>query len=245
MKRHRKRKRYGKKIFALAIIFLFLLLVAGIVLSPILKAKEINVYGNKEIDSEEIKNDIQSINILLMTSNGLKNKLLKNFPKISTVEIRKNILKRTIAVTITEREGLGIICKENTGNCFYVDKNGIIFEDAPQTSGSLVLLIKDSSLEEFSLGKKILEEQIITSIADFRENLFSQTNIKINWFEISTHPPKESKIITSEGWYLLLDLTRDTQKQLSILKTALDEKIKNRENLEYIDLRIENRIYYK
>jgi hypothetical protein len=245
MKRHRKRNGYGKKIFALAIIFLFLLLVAGIILSPILKAREINVYGNKEINSEAIKNNIQSINILLMTTNGLENKLLKNFPKIAAVEIKKNITKRTIAVTIIEREGLGIICKENTGNCFYVDKNGIIFEDAPQTSGSLILLIKDFSSEEFSLGKKILEEQIITSITDFRKNLFSQTNIKINWFEIYTSPPKESKIITSEGWYLLLDLTRDTEKQLSILKAALNEKIKDRENLEYIDLRIENRIYYK
>jgi len=245
MKRRRKKNRYGKKILALAIIFLFLLLAAGIALSPMLKAKEINIYGNKEIDSEEIKNNIQSINILLMTTNGLKNKLLKNFPKISAIEIRKNILKRTIAVTITERKGLGIICKENIGNCFYIDKNGVIFEDAPQTSGSLILLIKDSSSEDFSLGKKILEEQIVGSIADFKEGLFSLTNIKINWFEIYIHPPKESKVITSEGWYLLLDLTRDIKKQLSILKTALDEKIKDRKNLEYIDLRIENRIYYK
>jgi hypothetical protein len=245
MRRHRKKNKYGKKIFALAIIFLFLLLVAGIVLSPILRAKEINVYGNKEISSEEIKNNIQSVNILLMTTNGLKNKLLENFPKISAIEIKKNILKRTIAITIAERESLGIICKENTANCFYFDKNGVIFEDAPQTSGSLILLIKDSFSEEFSLGKKILEEQIISSIADFREGIFSLTGIKINWFEIYTHPPKESKIITSEGWYLLLDLSRDTEKQLSVLKTALDEKIKDRKNLEYIDLRIENRIYYK
>ena len=245
MKKRRKKNRYGKKILAFAIIFLFLLLVAGVALSPILKAKEINIYGNKEIDSEAIKNNIQSINILLMTTNGLKNELLKDFPKISEIEIRKNIFKRTIAVTIVEREKLGIICKENTGNCFYIDKNGIIFENAPKTSGSLILLIKDFSSREFTLGGKIFTEQIMDSIVEIRESFNSSTKVKIDWFETRTNPPKELRIITTKGWYILFDSARDTKKQFSILKTALDEKIKNTDNLEYIDLRIENRIYYK
>lgn len=241
----RVKRKYGRKIFVLAIFFLFLLLVAGILLSPILKAKEVIVYGNKETSSEEIKTGIKSVNILLFTTTGLEKDLLKNFPKIAQAKIEKNMLKRTIIVTVVERESLGIICKENTGNCFYIDKNGVIFEDAPQTSGSLVLLIKDFSSEEFLLGKKIFEEQIINSIVEIRENLISSTNIKADWFENRTIPPKELKLVTSKRWYILFDSTRDIKKQLSILKTALSEKIKTTDNLEYIDLRIENRIYYK
>ncbi|MDP2934703.1 MAG: FtsQ-type POTRA domain-containing protein [bacterium] len=256
--RRRKKSKTKKRIIVFLAIFLFVLSLIGILLSPIFELKKISLYGNKEISSEELEKSIKSVNILLMTTNGLKDKLLKEFPKISEVRIEKNIFKRTIAITITERKSLGIICKaeksspvettkdgETIKNCFYIDKNGVIFEDAPQTSGSLVLLIKDFSSEEFSLGKKIFEEQIINSIVEIRENLTSSTNIKIDWFENRTIPPKELKLVTSKGWYILFDSTRDIKKQLSILKTALSEKIKTTDNLEYIDLRIENRIYYK
>jgi hypothetical protein len=244
MNRHKKSKT-RKRIIVFLVIFLFVLLIIGILLSPIFKLKKISIYGNKEISSEEIKNSINSANILILTTTGMENDLLKNFPQIARAKIERDIFKRTITVDIVERESLGIICKEDTTNCFYVDKEGVIFESAPKTSGSLILLIKDFSSEEFILGKKIFTEQILSSIIEIRENLNSSTNIKIDWFENRTNPPKELKAITSMGWYILFDAARDTKKQLSILKTALSEKITNTDNLEYIDLRIENRIYYK
>lgn len=245
MAKRRKKRKYGKKIFALAIIFLFLLLIAGILLSPVLEIEKIIVYGNKEIDSEEIKTNINSMNILLLTTAGLEKDLLKKIPKIAQVEIRKNIFKKTLNISVVERENVGIACKEETNNCFYIDKNGAIFEDAPKTSGSLIILIKDFSSQEFFIGKKILSEQIVASIIEIKENLDYSTNIKVNWFEIHTDPPKELKVIIYGNWYILFDSTKEIEKQLSVLKTALDEKIKTTENLEYIDLRIENRIYYK
>jgi hypothetical protein len=108
-----------------------------------------------------------------------------------------------------------------------------------------VLLIKDFSLEDFSMGKKLFSEQVINSIARLRNDLFSEIKAKALWFGSFTYPPKEIKVMTSEGWYVLFDLTRDIKSQLSILKAALAEKIPDRKNLQYVDLRIENRIYYK
>jgi len=242
--RHKKSKT-RKRIIVFLVIFLFVLLIIGVLLSPIFKLKKISVYGNKEISSEEIKSSINSGNVLLLTTVGIENNLLKNFPKIAQAKIERSIFKRTIAVNIAERESLGIICKENTANCFYIDKEGVIFEKAPQTSGPLILLIKDFSSKEFFLGGKIFTEQIMDSIVEIRENLTSSTNIKADWFENRTIPPKELKLVTPKGWYILFDSTRDIKKQLSILKTALSEKIKTTDSLEYIDLRIENRIYYK
>jgi len=249
-----RNKTKRKKIFLIFyVVFLLLLLAAGLLLSPLFKVKTVEVYGTKEINPDEIKASIEYKNILFITGNGLKNELLKKFPQIAQLDIEKNIPKTTIKITLTERQKAGIICKTEQGengeeivkSCFYVDKLGVIFKNAPQTSGSLILLIKDFSLEDFSLGKKIFSEQIMNSIIELRDNIFSQINVRAMWFANFTSPPEEIKVMTSEGWYALFDLNRDIKSQLSILKAALAEKIKDRKKLEYIDLRIENRIYYK
>ena len=226
-------------------IFLLGLLVLALILSPIFKLKKVSVYGNENIDSEEIKNIVSSANILLLSSSELESNLLKKFPKISEIEVEKNIFKRSLSIIISERIDAGIACKENTGNCFYFDQNGIIFENAPRTSGYLVLSVNDFSEKIFSAGEKIYSQETVDSIISIKEYLDSSGKVKIDHFEITANPPKEIKAVSVKGWYILFDATRDIKKQLSMLKTALDEKIKDTANLEYIDLTIENRIYYK
>jgi len=247
----RKKNKLRKKFILFWIIFLLVILVSGILLSPLFRVRAINVYGNKEIETQNIEKSIGRTNVLLITGRGLENKLLKEFPKIAEIKIEKNVFKKTLTITLKEREKTGIICKaekingaETVKDCFYFDKNGIVFENAPQTSGALMLLIKDFSSTQLALGNKILEPELIGSMIEIKNN-FPQAGNGIAWFELSMLPPKEIKAVTIKSWYILFDATRDMIKQFLILKTALSEKITNTDNLEYIDLRIENRIYYK
>ena len=148
---------------------------------------------------------------------------------------------------IEHGERIAIVCKDETAECFYIDKQGIAFEQAPQTSGSLVLLIKDYSEREYHLGKEIFEQRIVNFISQVRYGLSSEAGLAILDFNVLSFPPKDLKVMTNEGWYILFDLERDIKSQLLGLKAALEEKIseEERKNLEYVDLRIENRIYYK
>ena len=147
---------------------------------------------------------------------------------------------------IKHGDRIGIVCKGETAECFYIDEQGIAFEQAPQTSGSLVLLIKDYSEREYRLRKEIFEQRIVNFISQVKQGLLGTGLIALD-FNILSFPPKDLKVMTSEGWYILFDLERDIKSQLSGLKAALEEKIseEERKNLEYVDLRIENRIYYK
>ena len=54
-------------------------------------------------------------------------------------------------------------------------------------------------------------------------------------------------IKAKEGWYIYLDKESDIPTQLVALKKFLDEKLlaDQRQKLEYIDLRVNTRIYYK
>ncbi|MFH1956540.1 MAG: hypothetical protein ABIJ28_02740, partial [Patescibacteria group bacterium] len=51
---------------------------------------------------------------------------------------------------------------------------------------------------------------------------------------------------TEEDWYILLSERSDYKLSLDNLKIALREQIKEkRSELEYIDLRLENKVFYK
>lgn len=248
MKHYRKKKIKRRKSMLFLICLIFLIVLVYIFLfSSLFKIQAIEILGNKEVEAEEIKNSFDYGNIFLVTENKIKNDLIKKIPKIGDLEISKNLIKRSIKLTIEERGRLGIACqvKEETEDCFYIDKQGVIFEQAPQTSGSLILLIKDYSQREFYLGKKIFEQRIVDFISQARQGLSSEIGLTALDFNVLSFPPKDLKVMTNEGWYIIFDLEGDIKNQLRSIKVALEEKIENRENLEYVDLRIENRIYYK
>jgi len=249
MKHYRKKKakRRRSMLFLMCLIFL---IVLGYILffSPIFKIQAIEISGNKEVEAEEIKNNFNYGNIFLITENKVKNDLIKKIPKISDVEIKKNLIKRSVKLTIKEREEIGIVCQAQEDlieNCFYIDNQGVIFEQALQTSGSLILLIKDYSQREFYLGKEIFEQRIVDFISQVRQSLSLEIDLMILDFNILSFPAKDLKVMTNEGWYIIFDLEGDIKNQLRSIEAALEEKIKDRESLEYVDLRIENRIYYK
>lgn len=153
--------------------------------------------------------------------------------------------KETDSEEIEHGEEIGIVCKGETIECFYIDEQGIAFEQAPQTSGSLVLSIKDYSDREYYLGKQVFKEHLINFILQAKQGLFSDIGLRSLDFSILSWPAKDLKVVTNEGWYIVFDLETDIKNQILSLKTVLEQKIQDRGNLEYVDLRIENRIYYK
>lgn len=166
--------------------------------------------------------------------------------------IKIGFLKKKPEANLKQRIEIGIICKGNpafaeatAGKCFYFDVEGIIFKEAPQTSGSLITLINDFSQRNFNLGEQILGKDLINFMGLIKEELFSKMDLRVLSFDIAAYPADDLKAITNEGWYVMFSLKRDIKSQLSALKAALDEKIQNRTGLQYIDLRIENRVYYK
>jgi len=148
---------------------------------------------------------------------------------------------------VKKYEQMGIFCEaKDTGDeCFYVDKNGIIFESAPKTSGGLVILIKDYSNREIKLYDRVLDSELINTILEIRDYLLNETDLKVANFDIDTYPTEKLRVVTNESWYILFGLKQEIKKQLLALKVVLDEKIQDRSLLQYIDLRIENRVYYK
>lgn len=122
--------------------------------------------------------------------------------------------------------------------CFNMDENGIIFKESPVISGGPFLVIYDRISGDLKINSRVISPEILKSILEIRQK------VKINLLSFTIISPiaADLEILTSNGWKIYFDASKDVNKQISILETVLAKKV---QPLEYVDLRIENRVYYK
>lgn len=205
-------------------------------------------------------------NFLTLSGRKLSKILRETFPQIDLIKISRKPF-HSLIVRISERKEVGVWCKaesiknekteeENTensvvfsdeqmGDCFYIDKKGIIFSHSPELGGSLFLVIKDFSSKEFQLGEKASDEKLINDLIDLRNKITSNMEFKV--YEFKIYSPSDLKMSTSEGWEAHFNPSADLEKQYDDLELVLRNKIspEERKTLKYIDLRTERRAYYK
>ena len=270
--RQQKRRRRLLKFKIYGGIFLFFILAVGaaylIVYSPLFQIKQITVDG-KEVDGKEIIEDLKNffagqskIASFLGAGNILiwDNKKLAEFhknPKIADLTIEKDYFKRQIKISIKERERFGMWCPApSAGNastteanfasqstkgegCFWFDKNGVIFAEAPFVEGNLINNVDDFSGRSFKLGESVLGEKFFSNLLKIFEVL-EKTGLGIKSLKLEKLEFQE--IITESSPKIYFSLRIDPGFTLAAIDSMKNLGL---EKIEYIDLRVENRAYYK
>jgi len=214
--------------------------------------KEVNITGFRAVNEEEVRNATNNIldekklgfakarNHFLFSGESLGASVVELFPKIASVEIEKTT--DILNISLEERKVLGVWCQGS--DCFYFDKEGVIFEEAPRSFGSLMITVEDERDGEANMGSVVLGHEQVAFIKEARGLLSRNFPFSVHTFVITKKG--EYEILTSEGWRVLLDKSAGVEYQLSNLKYVLDEAIADqRGELEYVDLRLGNRVYYK
>ncbi len=186
-------------------------------------------------------------NIFLFSAASAERVLQKNFPRIETVHIVKKFFQRAITATITERQPAGITCgKTENAPCFYFDKNGIVFDSAPIITGATVLLVKDDGLPPPSaLPLAHYTKSAIIFMQDAKQAAYDIAGVTIASYSF-LNEYGDIEAVTLNGYTILFTMERDFSPQVRVVKNLLTLEIKERvSKLDYIDLRVENRAYYK
>lgn len=134
---------------------------------------------------------------------------------------------------------------EEIGPCFYIDKTGTAYEEAPQSSGSLIIFVKDYENGIAEIGKQAVNPEIFTAVSRidnlFRENL----NIEISEIKLNSRGKNSIEIAVKTGWSAIFN-SKDAETAFSAMRTILEKEIKEKQSeLEYIDLRFGTKVYYK
>jgi len=126
--------------------------------------------------------------------------------------------------------------------CALVDKNGFVFAAAPIFSGSAVLKILDGRGVDY-FGKNFIAPEKLNEVSLFGERLEKRLGEEISAVEIANDD--EFHLILKSGWYLKFDFEADLQKAFDNLVLTLENLKDSRDKLEYIDLRFQDKVFYK
>ena len=257
-----RRKRLILKAIVVGVIFTAIF--AGIVAFfriPYLQVDKIEISGNNLINSDDLIKKIKTnlegkyfglfpkANIFLIPKDKILAELTEEFKRIKKISLDKKYFG-VIAVKIEERSNAVLFCEKE--DCAYVDENGFVFEKAPYFSGAVFLKIIEQRNSDSGGNAKAIDKYLGTSLIaenEFKKILeFAGLINKIGGGVSEVILKKENiyEFYTQEGWKIILNDKNEPQSAYLNLITALDSNIKDkRPKLDYIDLRLGNKIYFK
>lgn len=208
----------------------------------LLNSKKFFVFSNK--------------NIFFLPKSRLREVLINSNPSIQSVSIEVqefDLLKINITEYPYSAKWCGNTKEEKIDLCYLLNKNGQFFAkeqplDRKNTVtffGPLPEFKKSEKLEDNILGEQYLSMETFKNIITFAEYL---PEFDIHVREIITEDNETFSVMTTEDLLLMIDYQDLAQDILNNLKTVIEtEEINEAQlsNLEYIDLRFGNKVYYK
>lgn len=265
-----KRQKTIKKIIILSVCFL--ILVAGLVyLSRLQKMKIDNIVisGTEVLDEKEILSMVNSeisgkylwlfsrANTFIYPKNTISKKLKDKFKIISELEVTHPEIKK-IVVTIKERKGEYLWCLENTeekSNCYFLNSDGYVFSSAPYFSGNAYFkFIGDATFDD-PIGKQFLSPEKFIALLGLKKSMYL---LKLNPSGVEIMDNGEYQFILNRSSgrknnppKIIIPNNFDFEKIVSNLESVVfvdplkTELAKGFPTLSYIDMRFDNKVFYK
>lgn len=196
---------------------------------------------------------------------GLRSYLKDNFKRIDTIELNLKDF-HTLSIKITERKPIAIWCKGSpietssfstgvssttsevvvdTSVCFFIDQNSTIFAPSPIFSG-------DAYFKYYGLldaGSPIGLEYIASTTQFMEINKFvnSLKSLSLRPQYVVAKDNNEFIAIISGGGQIFFDTKKPLSSVFENLEALLETTMlsKSLNNLDYIDLRYGNKLFYK
>ncbi len=213
-------------------------------------------------------------NVYLYPQKQLASSITTEISKISEVSIRRQ--DKTLVISLQERQPAFIFCiNESTESiakkCFYADKDGLVFDLAPEFSGDIFFeferVLGQPDSQKY-LGSYILSKDDFESILFFKTQIDSLLS---KYFPDNSHiirvvldKYKDYRyIISNKGnyaWSLLFNLEMKDKKaggqnyallltenlETTISSPFFQSAMKSQKReIDYIDLRFDGKIFYK
>ena len=267
-KRTRRRVFQNKILFYTLTLLIILALLAYFLRTSIFNITSVEIVGNKIIDTEIIKTVAEKeiagyyfwffpkTNIFFYPKNNIKKELANQFKRLKdiTLFVEKN---KVLKISLNERIGLYTWCGISPGTeligenskeqCYFIDKDGYVFDEAPYFSGEVYFKFYGPILESY------FSPDIFSKLISFKDTLFSMglepvilymqenKNIKI-FLSDRTSSSKPEIILKSDS-----DFEKIADNLEAALTTEpLQSDFKNKySSLLYIDLRFGNKVYFK
>ncbi len=149
---------------------------------------------------------------------------------------------------ISKSKSMGVWCVSLAGNekCYWFDEEGSIIDIAPKPEGSLVIKVEESLTGgdgAIGLGGEVLPEKLWFN---FKKIINTPLIKDLMIYQMVVDRDRQELILTAvAGFQIFTSLRFNPEINLIALKQLQDKGELSLKNIDYIDLRVENRVYYK
>ncbi|MEX1111927.1 MAG: FtsQ-type POTRA domain-containing protein [Candidatus Andersenbacteria bacterium] len=196
---------------------------------------------------EALTEQLLGRNILFLQTPVLEQRILSTLPQVQDVYITHK-LPDTIRVVVQEKEPTFLMLSNAT--YFFVDDGGLAYEEARLETlpGIILPVIKNNdSGASLQTGQPAVEESFVSFILQAQEEVPKITEAEIVEMRVPSLSAREVHVLLDNNWLIRFDTTRPLTTQLTVLDRLLDHTLseEDRQRIDYVDLRISNRVYYK
>ncbi len=251
------KQRRKKRIFLISLMFFILIVLFYFLFyANFLKINKISISGTQKTEIiTEIRLEVQRSksglyfglipkdNILFFNTKALEKKINNNIV-LEKLEIKKKLFG---SLEIIVKEKLPVLIWREGKDYYYIDKLGIVMGARKFEELEFDLpFINYGTTTQIIVGRKIITEENIKFI-QFVLNKFKKIfrEIQITQTVINKKNKNNFYFYTNQGWFFILKLDNDITTSIDNLKRLLEQKIEDINKLEYVDLRIEDKIFYK
>lgn len=267
LKQERIKKRFLHGVGAVSAL---VLIVAGLSFASFgnaLSLKELHIEGNNLIAAEALEARswqftagayfglFSKQNIFLFPAGDLENLLFFEFPRAEEVSVKRNIFTRAVQIKVAERVPYALWCKVTTlpsedseegllvrERCFLADRLGFLFDEGTGQE-TLIKIYNGIKHPDGAMLRKQITPTYFRDVVSLLSGL-QALNLDITSV---TFREDEAEVIVAPGWKLLITFAKDVSAVPLNLATILDEnELGSKLNqLEYVDLRFDDRVYYR
>lgn len=267
--RLREKKFKKKKRKALSYGFLFLLVIFSLgyffLVSGYFAVSDVLVEGSDMAPADDIRITVESFfpqkylfmlsahNVFLFPLHEAENKLQDAFPAIAEARITREFRPfrftegssgSRLRVVIAERPRAAVAC-DASPRCFIADDAGVLFAPTPVISGASVIMILENDLSGVVVPLKKYPSEFMDFIVRVKTAAFDLAGIAFDSF---TRMDDYGDVVahSTGDFRVFFTTSRQADKQAQILKSILTKMVQSDvAKLDYVDLRVENRAYYK
>lgn len=237
------------------LFFVVVVVILILLFSNFFAVKRAVVLGNDRIRNEDIENILkdaisgkrfyvfQADNIILFNSGKIKKKILEEMPLVENVEI-KRMLPNNLKIKISERQPFAIW--ETVGKKYLIDSKGIIVYEIRDNNVNNLPIIYDRQNKAVEIKGEATFPQQINFIRNILDSLKKETNLEAESVSLPNALGFEVDVKVKDGFLIYFSTERSVESQIRDLKSALEKQIADKKgSISYVDLRVENWIYYK
>ena len=255
---HKRRRKHNRArtiaVKGTVVVLLCVGLLALVLFLPQLSITTITITGTQTVSATDIEAIARSAlagrvwgvvpraQFFLSPTKAIQESITQAFPRLEAVHVVRKF-PHTLSIAIEEHDMWGVLCR--AGACIYVSRDGTALDPAPVTEGVALIHVLDRRAGIVTAGSPAFETNTAQLLVALEEGVPAALGITARTFTLGGEYEKYIEATTQEGWRIIADADTDPARALENLKLIFAKEIKVRDHLEYIDLRLPSKVFYK